>query len=108
VKPLQDCVHHYSPHKKIQWTEELTSAFQTLQNAVHSAPKLYFMDESAPVILETDASQYGIGAYLYQVVDGAKPPVAILSKTLNAPETRWSTPEKEAYAIFFACKASLK
>jgi hypothetical protein len=60
------------------------------------------LDEHAPVIMETDASQYGIGAYLYQVIDGVKHPVAILSKTLTGPEIRWSTPEKEAYAIFFA------
>jgi hypothetical protein len=102
AKPLQSVVHNYTPHKKIAWTEELKEAFIVLKNAVHGAPMLYFMSTTAPVIMETDASQYGIGAYLYQKVDEVDQPVAILSKTLTAAETRWSTIEKEAYAIFYA------
>ena len=42
--------------------------------------KLFFYDETAPVILLTDASDYGIGGYLYQLVDGKEQPVAFVSK----------------------------
>ena len=62
------------------------------------------MDAHAPVFLQTDASDYGIGAYLFQVVDGQQRPVAFLSKTLDRTQLRWSTPEKEGYAIYHALK----
>ena len=71
-----------------------------LQDAIYSCPQLYFVDNTT--ILETDASQYGIEAYLYQIIDGNKRPVAFMSKTLTTAELKWSTIEKEAYAIVFA------
>eukprot|EP00969_Alexandrium_andersonii_P159352 7040487-Alexandrium_andersonii.AAC.1 len=63
------------------------------------------MDEHAPIYLETDASDYGIGAYLYQLVDGTQQPIVFLSKTLSKVQQRWSTIEKECYAIWYALKS---
>ena len=60
----------------------------------------------------TDASDYGVGGYLFQVVDGIDHPVAFVSKSLSKTELRWSVIQKEAYAIFSdlikskACSAS--
>eukprot|EP00981_Chlorochromonas_danica_P012958 scaffold5619_cov211-Ochromonas_danica.AAC.1 len=53
----------------MNWTEEAMESFKKLVNAISSCQKLFFMDEHAPIYLETDASDYGIGAYLYQLVD---------------------------------------
>ena len=61
--------------------------------------------KDTPIFLQTDASNYGIGAYLFQIVEGVVHPIAILSKGLSKTELKWSTIEKEQYAIFFAlCK----
>jgi hypothetical protein len=60
------------------------------------------MHDSAPVFLQTDASDYGIGAYLFQVIDGIAQPVAFVSKAFAREQLHWSTPEKEAYAIFYS------
>ena len=49
----------------------------------------------------TDASDYGIGGYLYQQVDGKEQPVAFVSKSLSGPQLRWPTIQKEAYAVFY-------
>ena len=54
--------------------------------------------------MNTDASDYGIGGYLYQVVDGREVPVAFLSKSLSEAETRWSVTEKECYAFVYFFK----
>ena len=55
--------------------------------------------------LYTDASDYGIGAYLVQIIDGKEVPIAFISKTLTQSQRNWSTPQKEAFAIYYAlCK----
>ena len=38
-------------------------------------PKLYYVDDNAECHLNTDASEYGIGAYLYQMIGGKKVPI---------------------------------
>ena len=63
---------------------------------------LYFQDANAPIYLHTDASDYGIGAYLFQVVDNKEQPILFMSKTLSSSEQKWKTIDKEAYAIVYA------
>ena len=41
-----------------------------------------FPDPTAPVYLHTDASDYGTGAYLFQIIDGLEICFALLSETL--------------------------
>jgi len=71
---------------------------------VGECPALTFMREDLPVYLHTDASDYGIGAYLFQKspTDNVELPVAFISKSLTKERLRWSVPEKEAFAIFYA------
>ena len=47
---------------------------------------LYFVDEHAPIALQTDASDYGIGAYLTQSVDGVDHPITIISKSIDSTQ----------------------
>ena len=58
--------------------------------------------------LHTDASEYGLGAYLFQIVtvNGVQieRPVEFISKAFTPTQLRWSIPEKEAYAIFYAVR----
>ena len=60
------------------------------------------MDPYAKIFLHTDASDYGIGAYLWQDVDGKEQAVAFISKSLSGAQKRWHTPQKEAFAIFYS------
>ena len=66
------------------------------------------LQEDLPSFVQMDASNYGIGAYLFQKSINASTdktvelPIAFLSKTLNKTQLRWSTYEKEVYATFFA------
>ena len=64
-------------------------------------PKLFFYDETASIFLLTDASDYDIGGYLYQLIDGKEQPVAFVSKSRSGPQLRWPNIQKEAYAVFY-------
>ena len=49
----------------------------------------------------TDASDYGIGGYLYQLVDGNELPIAFVSKSLTGAQLRRITIQKKAYAFYY-------
>jgi hypothetical protein len=85
AQPLNNLLQGYTKqtkHRVIPWTHDSETAFNDLRLAVHECPRLFFMDDTSPIYLETDASDYGIGAYLYQIVDGTQHPVGFINKTL--------------------------
>jgi hypothetical protein len=104
--PLNFMLHGYTKARarrsKLEWCAETNNAFDTLKLAVHDCPLLWFIDDTSPIILYTDASDYGIGAYLCQVIDGLERPIAFISKTLVGAQKDWDTGQKEGFAIFYA------
>ena len=44
---------------------------------------MHFINETDPIYLHTDASDFGIGGYLFQLIDGKEVPVAFVSKSLT-------------------------
>lgn len=102
VKPLQLILHNYVPTRKITWNTEAIQAFEKIKEKINECPTLSFMDPQAPVYLHTDACDYGMGSYLFQLIDGIEIPIAFMSRAFNERETRWSTPEKECYAIYYS------
>jgi len=80
------------------WTSDHHVAFQTLQQALSSAPVLALHDFSVPFCIETDASGIGIGVVLLQKGH----PLAYLSKALGPKSRGLSTYEKEYMAILEA------
>ena len=68
AQPLRRMVDGYKKNNrfhKLSWTPETAQSFEELKEAIHNCQKLYFLDDCNRVILETDASDYGIGAYLH-------------------------------------------
>lgn len=102
VHPLQQLILQYTPSKRIQWTTDALSAFTKIKEAINACPTLSFINDTAPIYLHTDASDYGMGSYLFQVVEGKEVPIAFMSKSFDARECGWSTPEKECYAIYYS------
>ena len=107
LRPLHAMTLNYVRNKSLgMWSEEATNAYDRVKKAIEDLPMLFFLDDDSPIVLQTDASDYGIGAYLFQVrnIDGVmlERPVFILSKSLTDVQCRWHTPEKEAYAIYHA------
>jgi hypothetical protein len=108
LKPLHAMVSNpYKPQKVLKdWSSDQVKAFEGILSDLDHCPTLFFLDDDSPIVLQTDASDYGIGAYLYQIreFDGRRleRPVFIISKSLSEVQQRWHTPEKEAYAIYYA------
>ena len=84
------------------WGEVEQSAFDAIKAAMLTAPMLYHLDYDLPIRIRTDASTIGIGAVLFQVIDGVEKPVAYLSKAFNETERKWSTIEQETFAVVYA------
>ena len=92
--------------KPLSWTSASNEAYKDIIAAIAACPKLFYMeddDSEHPIFLKTDASDYGYGAYLYQMLHKVREqPVAFSSKTFSKDQVRWSTFEKEAYGIYHA------
>ena len=75
---------------KIRWNEipQAKEAFYSTKALKANKSKHFFYTEDAPIFLLTDASDYGIGGYLYQLVDGKEQPVAVVSKSLIDPQLK--------------------
>ncbi|KAJ1130785.1 hypothetical protein NDU88_009132 [Pleurodeles waltl] len=80
VAPLTELTSKKQP-KKVIWTPECQKAFDTLKQAMCSAPVLLAPDYSKEFVVQTDASEEGIGAVLAQVnEEGHDHPVAFISR----------------------------
>jgi hypothetical protein len=112
AQPLQEFVNKYDKSQarhKITWTPLANAAFEDLRQAIDECPMLWFMDDYSPIFLQTDASDYGIAAYLYQVITGedgsvVEHPIGFISKSIASEHQSWDTPMKEGFAIFYSLK----
>jgi hypothetical protein len=98
MKPLQEALHGCQKkfrHTRLILNEVQQAAFKKIQEEIAYSALLYYVDEKAPVYLQTDTSDYGIGAYLFQRVREEDRPVAILSKTLDR------TPQRKRVMQYF-------
>ena len=97
--PLTNLTKKNSPHKVV-WTEACEEAFTKLKELLCSAPILMSPDFEKSFLLQTDASEHGVGAVLSQQGDdGHEHPVAYWSRKLLPCEQTYSTIEKECLAI---------
>ncbi|XP_017491700.1 PREDICTED: uncharacterized protein LOC108379857 [Rhagoletis zephyria] len=82
-------------------------AFNNLKRALTSAPVLKHPDFAKRFFVQCDASEYGVGAVLYQKeTDGSEKPIAYFSQKLNDCQRNYTTTEKECLAAVMAVKRS--
>jgi len=85
---------------KLEWNAEADQAFETLKKAFTTAPILTHPDFQKPFFLETDASDFALGAVLSQPdKDGHLHPVAFHSRKFTATEINYEIHDKELLAI---------
>jgi len=89
---------------KFQWKIEHQLAFEQLKLKLTSAPVLAMPSNDGHYILDTDASDIGLGAVLSQVQDGEERVIAFASRTLQKPEKNYETTRKELLAVTYGLK----
>ena len=97
VKPL----HHLTERNaKFLWTEECELAFQELKRRLITAPILSYPDFSKEFVLDTDASNFALGAVLSQVQnDGSERVIAYGSRLMTKTERRYCATRRELLSV---------
>jgi len=102
ARPLHQMLKDYDKSRALKWTDEGRTAFHKIKEAINNCPMLYFIDDTSPIFVETDASDYGVGGVCYQVIDGKRRYIAFVSHSLSKDgEINWSVPHKEMYGIVY-------
>ena len=92
----------------MKWSDDAKASFEQIKKQIDECPTLFFMDDHSEIFLLCDASDYGIGAYLYQLrkslehPEGIEFPIAFISKSLDERMSAWDVPQKEGFSIFYA------
>ena len=88
--------------QKWTWGPAQATAFQKAKEELTSSRVLVHYNPDLPVVLDCDASPYGIGAVLsHQLEDGQMQPIAFASRSLTRAEKKYSQLDKEGLAIVF-------
>ena len=96
---MTDLLGGGASRRKFIWTQPCQEAFESIRGSLINAVGLGIPDKKGDLVLETDASGVGVGACLYQYIDGRLTPLWFLSKKLNKAEQNYSSRDREALAV---------
>ncbi len=82
-----------------EWGTEQDEAFVDLKSALTSAPILGLPNRKDVFVLDTDASDYAIGAQLSQVHDGVERVISYGSFSLTKEQRKYCTTRKELLSV---------
>ena len=97
---------HALARKNVQfhWGPEQQDAFENLKELLTTGPVFGIPQDTGQFVLDTDASDLGLGAVLSQRQDGVERVIGYSSQTLNRAEKNYSTTRKELLAIVYGLK----
>ena len=99
--PLTDLLRN---DVKFQWQAQQQQAFDSLKQAISSAPVLLVADDTLPYVVTTDASGFAVGATLSQDQGKGLQPIAFISHKMNEHERKYAVHEQELLAVITALK----
>ena len=85
------------------WDTSCSGAFQALRASLIDAPILAFPTETGQYILDTDASNFGLGGVLSQIQNDQERVVAYCSRALRPSQRRYCTTKREMLAVVAMC-----
>ena len=86
------------------WSNECEEAFEKLKTCLSKAPVLKYPDDKNVFIIDTDASNDGLGAVLSMQDGNEEQPVAFASRTLSSPEKNYCATRKELLGVIYGLK----
>jgi len=97
AKPLHQLTEKQTT---FEWTPQCQVAFDHLKRCLTSAPILALPDWSKPFVVDTDASDTGIGAVLSQVDEnGVEHVICYASRLFSKAERNYCVTRKELLAV---------
>lgn len=104
---LYEMTHEKFSWNRIDWKYDYVTHFNLFKVAIKKAMELHFPDYTLKWILRCDASEFAVGAVLYQIYynelgEEVYQPIGFTSKRLSEPAKGWDAYKREAYAIFHA------
>ena len=101
---LTEMTHKDFDWNQANWTKDYFSIFEQFKGDIANSFTLFHPDYNLPWFLYGDAADVAVGGVLIQVTeDGIQQVIAFVSKKFTASSIRWSTIEKEAFSMFYAC-----
>jgi len=98
-------LHHLTKKDAVwNWTEKEQAVFDMLKKTFTTAPILQIANPSMKLRVDTDASEYAIGAVLYSYINNTWHPSAYYSRSLVPTEQNYHTYDRECLAIYEALK----
>ena len=88
--------------KVVVWTPELAAIYTKIRNILESDLILSYPNWNHPFQVATDASNFGVGAVLYQEYDGKTHYISFGAKALSTSERNYGTTKRELLGIIFA------
>ena len=99
VDPLTALLRKSKPY---EWDEEQHHAFEQVKALLATAPVLHRPDRTSQFVIQTDASDTGLGAVLTQTVGGEERVLEFASRTMTSAERNYSVTERECLAVIWA------
>ncbi len=96
AEPLMQLTHK---DKKWHWDKEQKNAFHTLKKSLSETAHLRILNSTCKKVLKTDASNFAVGACLYQIKNEQQRLIAYQSRKLSEPEKRYKIHDKELLVI---------
>ena len=101
AKPLSELTEK---NRRFRWDRACEEAFMTLKGKLVEAPILAYPRATGKLVLDTDASNLGLGAVLSQTQDGQERVLAYASRTLTKCERNYCVTRRELLAVVFGIK----
>lgn len=97
--PLSDLL---KKGRSFEWSQNAEAAFENIKKALVAQPILQSANYDEPFIIQTDASDSGIGGILVQGSGDEERVVAYYSQKLSAAQKKYQTTERECLAVIVA------
>ena len=91
-----------------RWNETCDEAFNSLKDALTTAPILGYADYKQPFVVETYASHLGLGAVLSQDQNERRVVIGFASRRLRPPERKYSAMKLEMLALKWAVTSKFR